>query len=343
MKPPIYTELFQIDEYSATPKYRQLTDSIIRAIEQGKLNKNDILPSINELSAELDISRDTALKSYHYLKKIGIISSIHGKGYFINSTEIKSSFKVFLLFNKLSAHKKIIYDSFVNALGENVAINFYVYNNDFSLFKKLITTQQDNYSHYVIIPHFIEGGEKAHEIINTIPKDKLILLDKIIPGVHGEFAAAFENFEKDIYGALEQVCDQLSKYHHLNIIFPKNSYYPYEIVKGFINFCQDYAFSYSIINDISQESIQEGHVYINLMENDLIILLERIIATDLHVGKQVGIISYNETPLKKFILNGITTVSTNFNKMGLLAAQLIIKQSKEHLEVPFSLTLRNSL
>jgi DNA-binding transcriptional regulator YhcF (GntR family) len=46
---------------------------------------NDVLPSINELSFEFEISRDTAEKGYKYLKKIGIVGSIPGKGYFIKS------------------------------------------------------------------------------------------------------------------------------------------------------------------------------------------------------------------------------------------------------------------
>lgn len=37
--------------------------------------------------------------------------------------------------NKLSALKKIIYDAFVETLGEKAAIGFYIYNNDYGLFK----------------------------------------------------------------------------------------------------------------------------------------------------------------------------------------------------------------
>jgi DNA-binding LacI/PurR family transcriptional regulator len=64
---------------------------------------------------------------------------------------------------------------------------------------------------------------------------------------------------------------------------------------------------------------------------------------DLKIGEQVGIISYNETPLKKVILNGITTISTDFHQMGVIAAELILSDSKEHIKVPFKLTLRQSL
>ena len=55
-------------------------------------------------------------------------------------------------------------------------------------------------------------------------------------------------------------------------------------------------------------------------DNDLITLKERIKNMKLRVGVDVGIISYNETPLKKYILNGITTISTNFEQMDLQAA-----------------------
>ncbi|MDO8992221.1 GntR family transcriptional regulator [Daejeonella sp.] len=340
------TRLFNhihIDGYSATPKYLQLTNSIKDAIIAGKIKKDDLLPSINELSCILEISRDTAEKGYKHLKSLGIVNSVPGKGYYISNVDFRQRLRIFLLFNKLSSHKKIVYDAFVAAIGEHVAIDFYIYNNDFALFKKLLDNKKEDYSHYVIIPHFIEGGEESYRLINEIPKDKLVLLDKLLPGVEGEYAAVYENFEKDIYQALEQARDQLSKYHTLKIIFPDKSYFPNEIIKGFNRFCQQYAFSHKIVNDISTEPIQEGEVFINLMEADLVTLIERIISLKLKVGKQVGVISYNETPLKKVILNGITTISTDFSKMGELAAQLILNNSHAHAEVPFHLTLRPSL
>jgi DNA-binding LacI/PurR family transcriptional regulator len=68
-----------------------------------------------------------------------------------------------------------------------------------------------------------------------------------------------------------------------------------------------------------------------------------MVQLDLKAGEDVGIISYNETPIKKIILNGITTISTNFEEMGKMAARLILENRREHLEVPFKLTIRNSL
>jgi DNA-binding LacI/PurR family transcriptional regulator len=228
-------------------------------------------------------------------------------------------------------------------LGEQAAIDFYIYNNDFNLFKKLLQNRKDDHTHYVIIPHFIEGGENAATIINEIGKGRLILLDKLIPGMKSEYGAVYEDFEADIYNALKEALPQLQKYQTLKITFPSYSYFPDEILKGFQSFCRDYAFNYKVVHKISEEEIKTGEAYINLMEDDLVTLLEKIKTTKLKVGKDVGIISYNETPWKQFILEGITTISTDFRKMGEMAARMVLNNEKKRLEVPFSLTLRKSL
>lgn len=343
MKKASIIDLIKVDEYSVTSKYLQIANSVIREIENGNIAIGDNMPSINELSIELDIARDTVERGYKHLKQIGVIDSVPRRGYYIINTEFKRSLKIFLLFNKLSEHKKTIYDAFFSALGGHAIIDFYIYNNDFLLFKRLMAVRRDDYTNYVIIPHFIEDGEKAHEIINEIPKEKLLLLDKQIPAITGEYAAAYENFENDIYSALNGALEQLSRYHTMKIIFPAQSYYPPEIVKGFKSFCQDNAFAYKIVSNIREEPIAEGEVYISVMEDDLIPLIESILQLNLKIGEQVGIISYNEVPIKKIILNGITTISTDFRRMGEIAAELILTNSHEHVEVPFKLTLRSSI
>lgn len=333
----------EINEHSVTPKYVQIINSIIKGIEAGLISKDYFLPSLNELAYELDVSRETCIRVYRELRKMGIVQSIPGKGYFIANVNIKRRTKIFLMFNKLSTHKKIIYDSFVDTLGENAAIDFYIYNNNYALFKELLSNKNKEYDYYVIIPHFLDGGEDAYDIINQLPKEKLILLDKVLPGVDGDYGMVYENFENDIYNALAGALEPLKKYHSLKIIFPDYTYYPEEIVKGFRNFCQEYAFNYEVINDMANEKIDMGVVYITVMEDDLVELIEKILESNLEVGREVGVISYNETPIKKIILKGITTISTDFQLMGKLAAGLILENLKLRVPVPFHLTLRNSV
>lgn len=338
-----FLRILKIDEYSITPKYIQIYNSILRGIEDQKIDKEDILPSINDLSIALEVSRNTIERAYRELKKIGVVNSIPGKGYFISNVKFNQPNKILLLFNKLSDHKKMIYDAFAETLGNSAAIDFYIYNNNFNFFKSILSDKVDKYTHLVIIPHFIEKDEDCYTVLNDLPKDKLILMDKLVKGVTGEFAAIYEDFERDIYNALEQLLEKLSKYHTLKIIFPDNSYYSEDILTGFTNFCIQYAFEYEIIHLLNTEKLRPGVVYINLMEDDLVELIERVISEKLEIGKDIGVISYNETPIKKIILNGITTISTDFKLMGEETAKTILNKSKEQLAIPFKVTLRNSL
>jgi len=333
----------KINDYSNTPKYQQIYNSIIEGIENRDILPGDKLPSIHELCAEFDIAKGTIERAYELLKEKEIIEAVRGKGYYINYTKTGHNLKIFLLFNKLSAHKKIIYDSFVELLGPSVAIDFFIYNNDFRLFRDLIQRQARNHTHYVIIGHFYEGGEKANELINSLPKHKLVILDKMLEGVSGKYAAVFQNFEKDMYQALTEALPLLRKYKTLSILFPSYTYHPKAILNGYYKFCYEHDFNTRVINNIQQEVIYPEQAYINLMEEDLVELIKKIKETPYILGQEVGILSYNDTPLKEFLLEGITVMSTDFAQMGRTAAQLILNTSVEHIENPFHLIVRKSL
>ncbi|MDR2283119.1 MAG: GntR family transcriptional regulator [Sphingobacterium sp.] len=338
-----FLKTLEISDFSATPKYLQLANTITDAVRNGILNKDEILPSINELSAYLEISRDTVEKAYRHLKNGEIIGSTPGKGYYINKTDVESKLKIALFLNKLSAHKKIVYDSFAKELGDFANLDLFVYNSDLSYLNSLLGNLTKTYDHYVLFPHFKEGRDKAPDIIRKIPSEKLLLLGRFVDDVPGDFPAVYENYERDIYSALEGANEVLSKYKTMKLVFPDFSDFPKAIIKGFYKFCQQYAFDCELVSRLDKEKIEKGTCYINLIEDDLVRLLNKIIQKKLQIGVDVGVISYNETPLKKFILNGITTISTDFEMMGRLAAELIKNKSKDRLEIPFYLKLRASV
>ncbi len=339
------SDIIFIDDYSKTPKYRQIVDSITSAIEEGKLKINDKLPSVNTLLIEYDISRDTIVKAYDHLKESGIIESVPGKGYYIKTNEISKRPKILLLFNKLSAHKKIIYDSFAENLGTQAKIDFYIYNNDFNIFKKILAEKSDTvYTHYVIIPHFVDGGENINEVLAAIPSQKLIILDKKIENFNRQdYASVFQDFEKDIFEVLVEMKSKLSYYKCIKLIFPNHNYQPESIKNGFLKFCSEYAFIHEFVYDVKSHDVRQGDVYINVMEDDLVFLIKKIKERNFKVGKDIGIISYNETIIKEVLLDGITTISTDFYLLGKTAAELILNDKKEHVANPFNVVYRNSL
>ncbi|PZP49172.1 MAG: transcriptional regulator, partial [Pseudopedobacter saltans] len=324
--------------------YIQLSNAIVKAIEDGFLAVNDSLPSLNQLSNELELAKDTVEKAYGILKKKKIIGSVSGKGYFVLDS-VQQDLKILLLFNKLSAHKKIIYDSFVETLGDKAAISFYVYNNDFHLFRKILLQKikDGGYSHYVIIPHFYNQEDKAIELINTLPKEKLVLMDKNIPEIVNPFASVYEDFENDIYFALQKINKKIDKYSTINIIFPEESQHHQDILNGVKKYCLQENIPLQILPSIEKKHIQTNSLFITLMEDDLVKLVEKTIDSQLKVGKDIGIISYNEVAIKKIILNGITTFSTNFEMMGKDAANAILNHSSVKKAIPFKVNVRDSI
>jgi DNA-binding LacI/PurR family transcriptional regulator len=137
--------------------------------------------------------------------------------------------------------------------------------------------------------------------------------------------------------------ESLSKYNRINLIFPSHNYYPIEIVQGFRSFCQDYAFEYAVLDSSTDINMIQGDVFITVMEDDLIKLLDQILTKKLQIGVDVGLISYNETPIKRLIGQGISTISTDFKQLGISAAELVMSGDKVHIENPFYFTHRPSI
>ena len=327
-----------------TPKYQLIVNSVLHAIMQGELKKGDQLFSINEFSDEFFLSRDTVQKAYEVLRKKGIITSVRGKGYFIHKTDVSTSYSILLLFNKISNYKKQVYNSFVEALGENAMVDLKIYHFNAKIFESLIANGLLDYDYFVIMPHFYENTVIAEKAIKMIPTDQLVILDKDISFIYSNYAAVYQDFRQDIFEALLTAIDPLKKYKKLFLVQPEITPYPPEITLGFRNFCLQENFDYAIIHEIEPKTIiKKGEAYIVIEETDLVNLIKNCKQNKFMVGKDVGIISCNETPLKEILLDGITVISTDHAKMGETAAKLILENKKEKIKNPFKLILRKSL
>ncbi len=167
-------KLIALDPNSTLPKYRQIVLAIEMAIAESRLKRNDKLPSINKVSLEFSISRDTVLLAYDELKKRGIIFSILGKGYYVKSVEFSFEQRIFLLFDELNAFKEEIYNSFLETMENKAQVDifFHHFNND--MFQKLINESNGNYSKYIIMPTNLVGAAVA---IKTLPAQDVYILD----------------------------------------------------------------------------------------------------------------------------------------------------------------------
>lgn len=319
-------------------KYQQVSDFIIEEIEKGVFKKGDQIPSINQMAKQYCLSRDTVMFSYNELKLKGIITSLPGKGYFIESTQISHKLNVFLMFDEFNAFKEVLYNSFINSLKGRVNIDTYFHFFNKQVFINLIKENLDKYTTYIIMPVNFTG---IKDIISRI-KGQVFILDQFNPELGDEYTALYQNFSKDVYNALQSGIEKIRKYKKLVFVYPGGKE-PKSQVNGFKKFIKDTKFNSAIIKSFKKYQIKKGEVYIVPKDSDLVTLIKYAKKNELKIGKDTGIISYNDTPLKEVVANGITTISTDFHKMGKTLAKIIFEKKKTLIENPSSLITRNSL
>ncbi len=72
-----------ISHTSEKPMYEQIKDGIRRAIYEGELKNNEMLPSVRQLAKDLNVSAITTKRAYIDLEHEGLVYTISGKGTFV--------------------------------------------------------------------------------------------------------------------------------------------------------------------------------------------------------------------------------------------------------------------
>lgn len=164
----------QMEQDSKIPKYQQLVNTLLIDIEKGNFQTGKRLPSINGASVECYLSRDTVERAYCELYRLGIVTSIFRKGYFISGKSIKTNTKTFLLVGKITENIKAIFNAFVNHAGKSVTVDIFTYNYKSENFREIINNHLGNYHYYLIMPHLIEETEENLKCLKQITSGRLI-------------------------------------------------------------------------------------------------------------------------------------------------------------------------
>ncbi|MBC7827603.1 MAG: GntR family transcriptional regulator [Chitinophagaceae bacterium] len=335
---------FEIASQNQVPKYTQVVNAVTDAIRKGHLKKGQKISSINELSDAYFISRVTVEKAYNILKEQGTIIPIKGKGFYINRVDLDAPVRILLLFNKISNYKKQIYNAFIKTMGTNAIVDLKIHHFNVQILRSLVENNLDDYDYIVLMPYFYENIEEAVNIIKTIPANKLMIIDRRIPFFNSECGCVYQDFENDIIDALDEGLDLLKKYSKLYFVHSNMVPYPPEMARGFRKFCMQNSFKNELMGEVNANTeVKKGDAFIVIEETDLSSLIKNCRTKGLKIGKDVGIISYNETPLKEVLLDGITVISTDHEQLGESAANLILSNSKEYIKNPFVFIRRNSL
>jgi DNA-binding LacI/PurR family transcriptional regulator len=288
------------------------------------------------LSTESGFSRDTVFKAYNILKQRNIIESAPQKGYYVAS----ESYKVFMLLDDFSAFKEQLYQSFRQNLPDSYSVDllFHHYNPD--VFRQLIENSLGRYSMYVVmnISH-----KNIDPILDKIDSNKLLILDMGKPE-NGKMNYLLQDFNKSVKNCLEEGLAQLKKYDELILIYEeKSTPHPAETVSAVRSFCQKHKITFKISEKLEIDKIGKGQAYFVIRDSDLVSIIKTCRSKQLALGKDVGIISYNDTPMKQIVGGGISVISTNFELMGELTAEFVKNKQKVATVLQTDFILRESL
>jgi len=229
MKAKTVTDLIQIDPSLTTPVYKQIVQSISRNIDNGILNKDDMLPSVNQISAEFSLARGSVFTAYNELRSSGIIDSIPGKGYFVLSTETRQKKKIFLLFSTFTPYKETLYNALLNNLPETCSLDIYFHHHSIRMFETLIREQGAYYNTFVIMP---EVNDNTLGILSKLDLKHTFLLDVGLKEYRENYPGVYQNFEKDIFSILMDSEQLVKKYKRLFLLFP-DGLRTRDIISGF--------------------------------------------------------------------------------------------------------------
>lgn len=85
---------FTVHPTSGLPIYRQIMEQVCALIAGGRLMPGDLLPSVRQLAAELEVNMMTISKAYARLEAEGIIERVRGTGMRVKLVPVHGTAKV---------------------------------------------------------------------------------------------------------------------------------------------------------------------------------------------------------------------------------------------------------
>lgn len=316
-------------------KVTQLADTLSQAISMKEFHEGDSLPSINQLSAQYKVSRDTVFKAFLDLRERGLIDSTPGKGYYVTSQVTN----ILLLLDQYTPFKEALYNSFVRRLPINYKVDLLFHQYNERLFNTIIRESTGKYKKYVVMNF---DNEKFSTALNKINPARLLLLD------FGKFekekySYICQDFDEEFYKALLSLNEKIQKYRQLVFLFSKGLKHPQSSKEYFIRFCQEQGFLYEIIEDIENLTVRKGTAYIAIKQQDVVKVVKQGRLEGLKCGSDFGLLAYNDIPSYEVIDEGITALSIDWDMMGNEAANFVLNNVLIQKYLPTEVRLRRSL
>lgn len=308
-----------IDNSPYNSKGDKIVNGIMDAISANSIKKGDPIPSVNKFIQRLGVARMTVVKALNVLKERGIIVSEDKVGFFVRDVNVKRELKVFLFLTGFYSYHETLYNTIVENISDpTISIDLYFHHCNPKIFRSVLLENLGSYGLYIITGF---QGQGMESVISRIPPSKLLQI--IRPPVLPEVSSITQDFYLGLKSSLFKLKERLANYKKFILAFPEKKGHPEEIRIAFTEFCNEIGMEYQIEKKVSRDLMEKGSAYWVIEDSDLISLIKLGEESACRIGTDIGILSYNETPMKEIIRNGITVISVDFSALGKSIARFI--------------------
>lgn len=316
-------------EKSSALRFRQVEDFLLREIARGRFPAGQRLPSVLQTARQLGFAPKTVHKAYTGLLRRGVIESVPRKGYYVRRSASGGPLHVFLLLDNYSPYKQSLFQTIKQAFGEeaDLSVFFHFYNP--GLFRRYIRENARRYTTYIVSCFY---QEELEETLSLIPPERLYLLGRHPRNLQHAYHGVFQDFRQDVIRGLTATGDRMWKYHRLVLYFRDSvTQPPLELMEGFVDFCKDRQIDYRVVRPGETPRLHQGEGYLVIDDEDLIALVRLAQQKRYRLGEEIGLISYNDTPIKSVIsTSGISVISTDFEQMGRAIVEMVNGERFDH-------------
>lgn len=280
------------------------------------------------------------MKALGELKDRGIIESKNRIGYFVKSENIQQQLKIMLFLTAFNPYQEALYTSLMEELeGHHASVDLFFHHGNPKVMCSILKENIGKYGLYLVTP--LNDPEVIH-LLDDIPDHKLLQIARPVCS-RKAISYVSQDFFHEVIRALESIAGNIKKYRHFTLVFPANCYHPSDIKKAFIRFCQNYTINYSVVTKPSVGPESNNTAWFIIDDGHLLKTIKEAEQHGFTMGKDIGILSYNDTPMKEMIRNGITTISTDFDLMGRKAAQFALTKQPVKEVIKTKIIQRKSL
>jgi len=326
-------------EFGSPTKSDIIVASVSESIRKGEFGCGQVIPSINQASKIFKVARKTVIRAYEKLVEQGFIESRPKKGYYVVNKQPDTKLRVLLIIHSFDAHFQVLYNEFRENVKDICEIEIYFHHYNVKILDLIISRNSSVYDLFIISSF---DHPQIPSVIGRIPAGKLLIISRD-DRLGDKYNSIVQDFFEGTFQALEAAKERIFRYRRLILNFPVKSGHPQTLKMGFQKFVNDYSVVNQVTDSLDQFEICKGDAFLVIDDADLVKLLRVCKIRGWKLGQDVGVIAYNETPLKEVIRDGVTVISCNFSLMANEMSKFIHKCTAVQEVIPISLINRKSL